>query len=148
MIQVAILTAIPPCPPFSYYHFYFHMPPKKSTSFSIPMGDVDKNAAQPKKAKRGIRATEEDVPLPSSKGKKSGKASGSRQQVYIPTQGLDAHATGHPTHDTEESHPLRSTEAYEEESQDFQTDERNVRIWMPSHMTIALIICRHLWTNG
>jgi hypothetical protein len=126
------------------------MPPK--TSFSISMGDVAKNVTQPKKTKREVRATEEDIPLPSSKGKKSGKASGSSYQADIRTRGVEAQASGQPTHDTEESHPLQSTEVHEEDIQDFQTDERqsqsNVRIRVPSHMIIASIICRHQWVNG
>lgn len=92
------------------------MPPK--TSFSIPMGHDAKPVTQPKKTRRGVRATEEDIPLPSSKGKKSGNASKSRYQVEV-----EAQASGHPIHDTEESHHLQLPQAYEEDTQVFQTDE-------------------------
>jgi hypothetical protein len=115
------------------------MPPK--TSFSIPLGDTARNVTQPKKTKRGVRATEEDVPLLSSKGKKSGKASGSRHQADIHTRGVEAQASEHPTLDTEESHPLQSTEMHDEESQNCQTDpmqsQSNVSMKIPSHIIIT-----------
>ena len=117
------------------------MAPK--TSFSIPMRGATKDIAQSKKPKRGGRLTEEDIPLPTSKGKRSGQASQSGQQADMHTKNVEAQPSGQPPHEMEESHPLQCIEVHEEGYQDFQADEgsskANVCISMTSNMIICLL---------
>jgi hypothetical protein len=113
---------------------------------------VSEDVAKPKKTKQGVRATEVDVPLTSSKGKKSGKASGSRLQSGVSTEDVEAQASMQTTHGTEESHTLRHTEVHEEDMQDLDADERQsqstVCIKIHYYLVMALMIFRHQWING
>jgi hypothetical protein len=116
------------------------------------MGDTKEVANQTKKSKRGLRSTEEDVPLRSSKEKSSNKASGLRSQTEIHADRSEGQASGKASHSTEESHSLQHAEVHGEGSHDFGIDERqsesNVRIEMTSYFIISLITCRHQWLNG
>lgn len=131
------------------------MPPK--TNYTVPLGNVVEMITKSKRTKQGVRTTEIEVPFQSSKLKKSAQASGSKKRTVIHTEAVHTEAVGaqasrHPSHDTEETHPLQFIAAQEDDFQDFQTED------MPSQsdvcttilpcLIMALIACRHQWING
>jgi hypothetical protein len=118
------------------------MPPKNE--YTIPMGKSVNVVTTTRGSKREVRTVEKVAPLPSSKQRKSSKASGSRQQMDT----IDADVSEHPTESTEEVHHLRPTEAQEDEDeiQGSQT-ESNV-CTTDLYMAISLIASRLQWING
>jgi hypothetical protein len=124
----------------------------RKTNFTIPMGDVVEVVSESKKPKRGLRSTGKDVPSHSSEQTVSGKASRSRLKANSQTEGIQAHASGHPPHETEESHTLNFTETQEDDSHDGPAEEGHPQSYvctkMPLYIIMTLILFRHLWTNG
>jgi hypothetical protein len=122
------------------------MPPK--TQFTIPMGDSVNVVTTARRSKRDIRTTEKVAPIPSTKQKKLGKASGSRRQA-------EAIEASNQSQNTEEVHTLQlidAQDAQQDDIQDFGTEERhsqsNVCATTSSCKFISPMICRHRWING
>jgi hypothetical protein len=93
-----------------YYHCihsFFSMPPK--TTFSIPLRDVVEIVSETKRTKRGLRTTEKEVPIDSSKDKKTGQSSRSKSQAHRNATTKLGRASGHISSDDGESIPLRHT---------------------------------------
>ncbi len=92
----------------------------RKTNFTIPKEDGVEVVSDPKKTKRRLRTTGKEVPIHSSGKSGSDNASGSRRQ----TDGhIQAQASRHPPHGTEESHTLHFTETQEDAIQDLPADE-------------------------
>ena len=83
------------------------MPPKKSSS--LPLGDVVEIVTETKRTRRGLRTTEKDVIVHSSKDKKAGQPSRSKSQARRNTAIKPGHTSGHISSDGEETIPLRHT---------------------------------------
>ena len=117
-----------------------YMAPK--TEFSIPMGKVINVETHTKKSKRTVRTTEAVIPLPSSKQRLSGKASGIKHKEDLQTDQVKAHASGHRSHLIEESHALQLTQAQDDVGHDVEPHEEcpipNVCIAVHVHNTLAL----------
>ena len=76
----------------------------RKTEFTIPTGDV--TAEGPRKTRQSlqdIQRTEQLIPLPSSKQKRSGQPSRPRHQEDV----SEAQGSGGPSQDTEEVHTLQ-----------------------------------------
>ena len=87
------------------------MPPKKTSS--IPLGDIVEIVTETRRSKRGLRTTEKDVIVHSSKEKKSGQSSRSKSQSRR-NIGKPSHASGHIPSDDEETIPLKRTHVPED----------------------------------
>jgi hypothetical protein len=92
------------------------MPPK--ATFSKPLGDVVEIVTETKRTKRGLRTTEREVPIDSSKDKKTGQPSRSKSQARKNAIPKVDHRSLHISSDDEESIPLRRRDAQEDVVED------------------------------
>jgi hypothetical protein len=88
------------------------MPPKKPSS--KPMGDVVEIVTETRRTRRGLRTTEKEVLVHSSKDKKSGQPSRSRSQPRSNMATKQGRASGHISSDDDETIPLRHTNIQED----------------------------------
>jgi hypothetical protein len=121
----------------------------RKTNFTIPKEDGVEVVSDPKKTKRRLRTTGKEVPIHSSGKSGSDTASGSRRQ----TDGqIQAQASRHPPHGTEESHTLHFTETQEDALQDLPADEGHPQSYVCArallYVITTLMVSRHLWMNG
>lgn len=117
----------------SFCHFK-SMPPKKTSS--IPLGDIVEIVTETRQTRRGLRTTEKEVLIHSSKDKKSGQPSRSKSQPRRNTATKQGCASGHISSDDEETIPLRHTNVQEDilegqgddEDDDIEDDEEQAAI--------------------
>jgi hypothetical protein len=112
----------------------------RKTNFTIPMGDAVEVVSESKKPKQGLRSTGKDVPSHSSEQTMSGKASKLRQKANSHAEGIHAHASGKPPHETEESHTLNFTETQENDSHDFPAEEGHPQSYVRTRMPLYIIM--------
>jgi hypothetical protein len=117
------------------------MPPK--TTFSIPLGDVDEVVTQTRRSKRGLHTTQKEVPFHSSKPKKSGQSLRSRPQAVSDANEDQAQTYRQISDDTEESHPLHTTDIQEDDLlDDLQGFEEDIAV--EEMQTQSNVAPRHL----
>jgi hypothetical protein len=143
------------------------MPPKKPSS--IPLGDIVEIVTETRQTRRGLRTTEKEVLVHSSKDKKSGQPSRSKSQARRNMAIKPGHTSRRISSDDEETVPLRPTNVQEDilegqgDDGEDVIDDRGVgeeqaamqetlgqgnvcSRWPPPFLD--LIVCRHQWTNG